>query len=83
MLLSEYSIIETSIIHEFDYNSKKKERIGQTARQPVYLIETSKNDLNPEDPDSIISGWYTTEEVIKKLTFSDSKELFKKAIKYL
>jgi 8-oxo-dGTP pyrophosphatase MutT (NUDIX family) len=83
LLPSEYRIIETPIIHEFVYNSKKKERAGQTARQPVYLVETSKNDLNPEDPDSIIDGWYTAEEVINKLTFSDSKELFKKSIKYI
>lgn len=62
---------------------RKKKRAGQTARQPVYLVETSKTDLKPEDPDSVIDGWYTAEEVIKKLTFSDSRELFKKAIKYI
>lgn len=81
LLPSEYKIIKTPIIHEFVYNSKKKERSGQTARQPVYLVESSKTDLKPEDPDSVIDGWYTAEEVIEKLTFSDSKELFKKAIK--
>ncbi len=53
------------------------------AKQPVYLIETSKTDLKPEDPDSVIEGWFTAEEVIKKLTFSDSVELFKKTIKYI
>lgn len=80
---AEYQIIKTPINHEFVYNSKKKERTGQTAKQPVYLIETSKTNLKPEDPDSKINGWYTAEEVIKKLTFPDSKELFKKAIKYI
>ncbi len=80
LLPSEYKVIETTIVHEFVYNSKKKERAGQTARQPVYLIETKETELKPEDSDSIIDGWYTDEEIINKLTFSDSKELFKKAI---
>ncbi|MEA3515217.1 MAG: NUDIX domain-containing protein [Nanoarchaeota archaeon] len=80
---SEYWIIETSLIHEFIYNKRKKERKGLKARQSVYLIETEKMDLHPEDPDSIIDGWYTSSEVIERLTFADSKELFKKAIKFL
>ncbi len=83
LLPSEYKIIETPIIHKFVYNLKKKERVGQTARQPVYLIETQKTELSPEDPDSVIDGWYTAGGVIKKLTFSDSKELFKEATKYI
>jgi len=80
---SDYLVIETPIFHEFIYNSKKKERAGQTARQSVYLIETNKTDLTPEDSDSKIDGWYIAEEVTQRLTFSDSKELFKKAIKYI
>lgn len=83
LIPSGYKIIETPFVHEFVYNFKKKERAGQTARQPVYLIETWKIDLKPEDTDSIVDGWYVAEEVIKKLTFPDSKKLFKKAIKYV
>lgn len=83
LILSECKVIETPVIHEFIYNSKKTGRAGQTARQPVYLIETEKLELNPEDPDSVIYGWYPAEETIKRLTFPDSKELFKKAIKYI
>ena len=83
LLPSEYKIIETSLIHEFIYGPKKNERAGQKAIQLVYLIETEKMDLHPEDPDSKIDGWYTASEVIERLTFADSKELFKKAIKYI
>lgn len=83
LLPSNYRIIKTTLVHEFIYNSKKTERTGETARQPVYLIETPITDLNPEDPDSIVDGWYTAKEVIKKLTFPDSKKLFKKAIELI
>lgn len=83
LLPFEYKIIKTPIVHEFVYGPKKNERAGQTARQPVYLVETSRVDLKPEDLDSVIDGWYTAEEVIEKLTFLDSKELFQKAIHFL
>ena len=83
LLPSEYKIIETPIIHEFTYGSKKNERAGQKAVQLVYLIETEKKDLHPEDSDSKIDGWYTADEVLERLTFSDSKELFKKATRSL
>lgn len=83
LLQSEYKVIKTPIIHKFVYNSKKKERTKQTSRQQVYLIETKKTNLKPEDPDSIIDGWYIAKEIIKKLTFPDSKDLFKKARKYI
>ena len=83
LLPSEYQIIETSIIHEFIYDKRKKEREGLNAIQPVYLIETEKTELKPEDEDSKIDGWYTAGEVIERLTVVDSKELFEKAIKYI
>ena len=83
LLPSEYEIIETSIIHEFIYGPKKKERAGQKAVQLVYLVETDKTELKPEDPDSKIDGWYTADEVMERLTFADSKELFKKVQKYV
>lgn len=83
LLLSEYKIIETSIIHEFVYNKRKKERAGQKAVQLVYLVETEKTELKPEDPDSKIDGWYAADEVTERLTFADSKELFEKALKYI
>lgn len=83
LLPQDYKVIETQIVHEFVYNSKKEGRTGQKVRQPVYLVETSKEDLKPEDPDARIDGWYTAEEVVKKLTFDDSKELFKKAIQLI
>lgn len=83
LLPSEYKIIETSFIHEFIYNKRKSGRAGQKAVQLVYLIETEKTELKPEDPDSKIDGWYPASEVIERLTFADSKELFKKAIKYI
>lgn len=79
----EYKIIKTPIVHEFVYNSKKKERAGKKSRQIVYLVETSITDLHPEDSDSEILGWFPKKEILKKLTFSDSKELFVKAIKYI
>ncbi|MGV8162226.1 MAG: NUDIX domain-containing protein [Candidatus Nanoarchaeia archaeon] len=82
LLPSEYKIIKTNIVHEFVYGPQKKERAGQIAKQPVYLVETSKTELIPEDPDSIFDGWYTSRKVNEKLTFSDSKELFKKVKKY-
>lgn len=77
---SDYKVIETGIVHEFVYAANKKERAGQTARQPVYLVETEKDDLQPKDEDVSIAGWYTKEEMMEKLTFSDSKEIFQKAI---
>lgn len=79
----DYKIIKTPVIHEFVYNSRKKERVGQKARQQVYLLETLKKDLKPEDPNIKIYGWYIAEEVLEKLNFKDSKELFKKAIVYI
>ena len=72
---AEYKIMEIPLIHEFTYNIKKRERAGQTAKQRVYLVEIQKMDLNPKDPDAVIDGWYTAEEVMQKLTFSDAKKL--------
>lgn len=83
LLPENYNIIETPLIYEFVYNQKKQERAGQIAKQKVYLIETQKIDSTPKDPDVKIDGWYTKEEVIKRLTFSDSKELFKQVLKYI
>ena len=83
LLPLEYKIMKTPLVHEFVYNLKKKERCGQKARQHVYLVETKKTDLKPEDPDSIIYGWLTKEEILERLTFSDSKEIFKKAVEFL
>ncbi|MFA6072945.1 MAG: NUDIX domain-containing protein [Candidatus Woesearchaeota archaeon] len=80
---TDYNIIKTNIVHEFVYGSNKKERAGQIAKQIVYLIETTKTTLIPEDPDSVFDGWYTSKGVNRKLTFSDSKELFEKARKYM
>ncbi|MBU0461805.1 MAG: NUDIX hydrolase, partial [Nanoarchaeota archaeon] len=80
LLPKDYKVIPTQIIHEFIYNSKKKGRTGQHAKQPVYLVATSKRNLIPEDSDAKIEGWYTAEEIIERLTFNDSKEVFKKAL---
>ncbi|MGV8152338.1 MAG: NUDIX domain-containing protein [Candidatus Nanoarchaeia archaeon] len=77
----DYKIIETPIVHEFIYNSNKKDRAGQKSRQLIYIIETLKKDLQPNDLDVEILGWFSEKEVNEKLTFSDSKELFAKAIK--
>ena len=78
-----YRITKTPLVHEFVYGEKKKERTGQLARQSVYLVETSKTNLKPEDPDAEIYGWYDENEIIKKLTFEDSKVVFLKAIQYI
>jgi len=80
---SDYRLIETPIIHQFVYNSNKKDRAGKTAVQPVYLVETHKLALTPNDPDAQIQGWFPEEETVEKLSFPDSKELFKKAVQYL
>lgn len=83
LLPKDYTIHVTPLIHEFTYSSKKRERAGQKAIQPIFLIESKKSKLAPLDLDVQIDGWYTAEEVLKKLTFSDFKEIFKKAIKYI
>ncbi|MCK4521011.1 MAG: NUDIX domain-containing protein [Nanoarchaeota archaeon] len=83
LLPNKYKIIKTPVVHELVYNAKKKERVGQKVRQKVYLIETDKKELTPEDTDSIIEGWYDEDHVLEKLTFDDSKGLFLKAIKYI
>jgi 8-oxo-dGTP pyrophosphatase MutT (NUDIX family) len=76
----EYKIIETGLVHEFVYNSKKSLRTGEKVRQIVYLVETPKKSLVPEDPDVKLDGWYSAEDVLKKLTFEDSKELFRRVL---
>lgn len=76
----DYKIVTTNIVYEFVYNKKKTERVGQTARQPVYFLETEKTDLAPEDSDAKILGWFTAKEVLERLTFSEIKELFRKII---
>jgi len=74
---SEYRATLIPLTHEFVYNSKKKERAGQKAIQKIYLVETNKTYLKSEDPDAKLEGWFNSEEVLNKLTFSDSKDLFK------
>jgi 8-oxo-dGTP pyrophosphatase MutT (NUDIX family) len=79
----EYTPVKTSIVHEFKYNFKKKERKGQMAKQLVYLIETIKLNLSPLDGNVKFLGWFTKEEVLSKLTFEDSKKMFEKALNFL
>jgi 8-oxo-dGTP pyrophosphatase MutT (NUDIX family) len=84
MEVSEYNIEKTPYIHEFTYNKKKKLREGEQARQLVFLVEKkSKKRLLPIDPDSEVLGWFTEKDVLKKLTFNDAKELFKKVLKLM
>ena len=83
LAFEDYKIISTGIVHEFVYNSKKVDRAGMTAKQPVYLVESKKEELNPEDSDSEFYGWYNFEEVLDKLTFDDSKEIFKRAVEFI
>ncbi|MBW2967038.1 NUDIX hydrolase [Candidatus Woesearchaeota archaeon] len=74
---ADYKVIETGIFHEFVYNSKKAERTGQKATQPVFLVETEKENLVPEDPDAKIEGWFTEEALLERLTFDDMKDVFR------
>jgi 8-oxo-dGTP pyrophosphatase MutT (NUDIX family) len=80
---SDYTAIWTGIVHEFVYNSKKKERAGQKAVQPVYLVRTRSPKIVPKDPDSEVYGWLDSGGVPEALTFSDSKEIFRKVLGYL
>jgi 8-oxo-dGTP pyrophosphatase MutT (NUDIX family) len=80
---SEYKLVKTPIIHKFVYNSKKVKRNGQATKQIVYLIETSKTHLTPEDSEIEIKGWFNKKQVLEKLTFFDLKKLFLQINKYL
>lgn len=80
---SEYKIIDTGLVHDFVYNSKKSLRTGEKARQIVYLVETTKENVVPEDPDVKLDGWYDTKDVLKRLTFEDSKELFRRVLEII
>lgn len=77
LLENEYEIINTHYVHEFIYSSKKAERAGKKAIQPVYFIETEKEDLKSKDSEVSFKGWCTKEEVLELLTFSDSKDVFR------
>ena len=79
-LSRDFKATETGILHEFIYNEKKKGRAGQKAKEVVYLVESRKTDLKPIDKDAEILGWFNYNEVIEKLTFEDSKALYKKII---
>lgn len=80
---SEYKAKKLPFIHEFTYGPRKKERTGTKAVQHIYLVETDKKEIIPLDEDAKFRGWHTKEEVLDLLTFNDSKELFKKAIKLI
>jgi len=46
-------------------------------------VKTQKKELIPLDKDAKFYGWHTKKEVLKLLTFDDSKEIFKKAIRLI
>lgn len=71
----DYHVHTTPLIHTFVYGPTKKERAGQLARQPVYLVETNKTDGEPKDSDSIIVGRFTVQEAYEQLSFADAKQL--------
>lgn len=75
---NDYQLTQTPFAHQFVYNKKKEERFGQTVRQIVFLIETTKEDVDPQDQSVTIEGWYIKEEILNRLTFDGSKELLKK-----
>ncbi len=77
LINNEYKIIDTHYVHEFVYNSKKEGRAGNKAIQPVYFVETEKEDLKSKDPEVSFKGWFTKEEVLELLTFNDSKDVFR------
>ena len=83
LVLSEYNIIKTPFVNEFIYNCKKGERAGLKVKQIVYLVETTKENLNSEDPFVTIGGWYSIEEMMEKLTFPDAKNLLQEIIKFI
>ena len=78
-----YKASKIPFIHEFTYGPRKKGRTGIKAVQHVYLVETNKKEIIPLHKDAKFHGWHTKEEVLKLLTFDDSKDIFKKALKLI
>lgn len=77
----QYSIQELDFVHEFIYGPWKKERAGQLAKNKVYLLKVKPNvKIVPNLEEIVGAFWVKEEEVFKRLTLEDLKEIFKKAI---
>jgi 8-oxo-dGTP pyrophosphatase MutT (NUDIX family) len=76
-------IKETNIIDKFKYSKDKSNSADSVARHQVFLIETNKGIFQSEDPEIKVLGLFTEEEVLEKLSFKNTKDIFKKVIKYI
>jgi len=78
------SLEPTEVKHEFIFGPKKKERAGYKGSYSVFLGDVTNIGTKIGHTKELSSiKWLTKEEVLKKLTFDDLKEVFLKATKGL
>lgn len=78
----DYFLEKTDIIDKFIYDKDKDKRADERARQIVFLVKTNKKSFTPEE-EAEIKGPYSEKEVLENLTFATSKNIYKKALKYI
>lgn len=78
----DYNLKKTDIIDEFIYDKDKEGRAHKKSRQIIYLIKTNKKSFRPQE-ETEIKGPYIKKQVLENLTFETSKNIFKKALKYI
>ena len=76
-----YILIPTSVIQEFVFWPKKKERAGKKAIYHVFLADWSTFWSITTTRELTSAVWMTKKEVLNTLTFDDVKDVFEKAIK--
>lgn len=80
---SECRFTRIGIVNEFTYGAGKQERSGTAAKQPVFLVEASRESLSSEDPNAKVLGWFPADEVLERLTFDDSRDIFRRVLKLI
>lgn len=75
----EYTLIPTSIKHEFVFWEKKKERAGKNGSYQVFWADGSKLGAIHHTEQLSKTTRMTKEDVLETLTFEDVKEVFERA----
>lgn len=78
----QYTLIPTTIRHEFIFGPKKIERAGHRGSYQIFLCDlTNVNSVFQENSDIVRAVWLKKEEVLNSLTFDDLKEVFLRAVR--
>ena len=84
LIPEQYNLVETDLHHDFVFNERKKDRAGEQGSYQVFLADLTDYFGEVKAEKKVISKveWLIEEQIQKKLTFPEHKEIFQKVINF-